>query len=249
MRLRDKWNVIILGRRDINESDRLLTVFSREKGLAKLIAKGVRKIPSRRGGHVEPFMQVRCIVTGHPERMYLQAAEAFNDHLLLRQDSEAVQHAQFLAGTVCSFYQEGDPDEEMYTALQEAWMAFPEVSFEKRVVLETALSLYVLRANGVQPVLRSCQVCGESSPSDAVILDATAGGWHCLSCRMSLEGARVSITPRLLKAVRWLSANPDRALALRLPEEEARQLQLAVRGYVSAMRNEYFQAERSKISV
>lgn len=44
---------IILKRRNFGEADRILTVFSLQKGKISVLAKGVRRITSRRGGNVE----------------------------------------------------------------------------------------------------------------------------------------------------------------------------------------------------
>lgn len=44
---------IIINRRNSGESDRIITVFTKTQGKLKVKAKGVRKISSRRGAHVE----------------------------------------------------------------------------------------------------------------------------------------------------------------------------------------------------
>lgn len=44
---------IILKRRNFGEADRILTVFSQQLGKVTVLAKGVRRITSRRGGNVE----------------------------------------------------------------------------------------------------------------------------------------------------------------------------------------------------
>lgn len=44
---------IVLRRRNLGEADRILTVLSRESGKISVKAPGVRRIPSRRGAHVE----------------------------------------------------------------------------------------------------------------------------------------------------------------------------------------------------
>lgn len=44
---------VILSRRNFGESDRILTVFTRDHGKLTLLAKGVRRPKSRKGGHVE----------------------------------------------------------------------------------------------------------------------------------------------------------------------------------------------------
>ena len=44
---------VILSRRNFGESDRILTIFTRDHGKLTALAKGVRRPKSRKGGHVE----------------------------------------------------------------------------------------------------------------------------------------------------------------------------------------------------
>lgn len=53
-----KTQAIILGRRNSGEADKLLTVFSREFGKKQLLAKGIRRVASRRAPYLEPFSYV-----------------------------------------------------------------------------------------------------------------------------------------------------------------------------------------------
>ena len=53
---------IVIRRRDFAESDRLLTLYSREYGKISAIAKGARKPQSRKTGHVELFMRTKFLI-------------------------------------------------------------------------------------------------------------------------------------------------------------------------------------------
>lgn len=57
-----KLRAIVLKRINFGEADRLLTVFSLEKGKVTLIAKGVRRIRSRRAPHLEPLSVTELVV-------------------------------------------------------------------------------------------------------------------------------------------------------------------------------------------
>lgn len=59
---------IILKRRNLGEADRILTVFSKNLGKISVLAKGVRRITSRRAGNVELLNRVS---------MYLHRAKSF----------------------------------------------------------------------------------------------------------------------------------------------------------------------------
>jgi DNA repair protein RecO (recombination protein O) len=56
-----KLHAIILKRANFGEADRMLTVFSLEKGKISLVAKGVRRIKSRRAPHLEPLNNVEIV--------------------------------------------------------------------------------------------------------------------------------------------------------------------------------------------
>ncbi len=53
---------IILHRTDFGEADRLLTVFTPRLGRLRLLAKGARKLTSRKAGHIELFTYVHLLV-------------------------------------------------------------------------------------------------------------------------------------------------------------------------------------------
>lgn len=54
---------VILSRRNFGEADKILTVFTKEYGKIRLIAKGIRRIKSKRAPHLEPFIQ--CLLVVH----------------------------------------------------------------------------------------------------------------------------------------------------------------------------------------
>lgn len=53
---------VILGRINFGEADRLLTIYSRHFGKIKVLAKGVRRTTSKKGGNLELFNWVRIFL-------------------------------------------------------------------------------------------------------------------------------------------------------------------------------------------
>src|SRR3990167_3836469 len=53
---------IILARKNVGEADRVLTVFTNEYGKVRVIAKGIRRINSRRSPHLEVFNHVGLMI-------------------------------------------------------------------------------------------------------------------------------------------------------------------------------------------
>lgn len=65
---------IVLKRRNLGEADRILTVFSMQRGKISVLAKGVRRITSRRAGNVE--LLNRSVMFLHPTKNFLILTEA-----------------------------------------------------------------------------------------------------------------------------------------------------------------------------
>ena len=57
-----KADAIILKRRNFGETDRILTVFTKQYGKLRLIAKGIRRVTSRRAPHLEVFTRVNVLI-------------------------------------------------------------------------------------------------------------------------------------------------------------------------------------------
>ncbi|MFH1896595.1 MAG: recombination protein O N-terminal domain-containing protein, partial [bacterium] len=57
-----KLEAIILSRREFGEADAYLTVFSKEEGKLSLLAKGIRRVSSRRAPHLETFSRSEIYV-------------------------------------------------------------------------------------------------------------------------------------------------------------------------------------------
>ncbi|MFA5933049.1 MAG: DNA repair protein RecO [Microgenomates group bacterium] len=94
---------IIIKRSNFGEADRILTVITPYKGKIKIVAKGVRKITSRRGGNVELLNKVRLHIyqaTGMPILTEAESIETFpkikNDLIMSSYGSYIIELADKL---------------------------------------------------------------------------------------------------------------------------------------------------------
>ena len=77
---------IILKRRNFGEADRILTVFTLQKGKISVIAKGVRRITSRRAGNVELLNRVIMFLYQGQGMPILTEAEGIESFENLKSD-------------------------------------------------------------------------------------------------------------------------------------------------------------------
>lgn len=111
---------IIIKRRNISEADRLITIFTRKHGKLKLLAKGVRKITSRRLGHVE--MLNHSIISAYEARSFsiLTEAEILNDFSNIKNNLDKVGLGYHLCELLDGLCPEGVIYEEIFEIFKTA---------------------------------------------------------------------------------------------------------------------------------
>lgn len=110
---------IILKRSNLGEADRLITVFSKHHGKIKLLAKGVRRIKSRRAGSVELFNHVVLFGVKGKNLDLLTEASLIDSFSAWRQDLRRVAVAYYFCELVDKLSAEGQAHEAVFTLLTE----------------------------------------------------------------------------------------------------------------------------------
>lgn len=77
---------IILKRRNLGEADRVLTVFTHQRGKISVLAKGVRRITSRRAGNVELLNRVLMYLHQAKTFLILTEASSLDTYQKLKED-------------------------------------------------------------------------------------------------------------------------------------------------------------------
>lgn len=122
---------IIIKRINYGEADRILTVFTKHHGKLKVLAKGVRKINSRRGPNVELFNQV--ILFLHKGKVWdiVTEAKTVNSFKDLRKDLRLVSLAYQAAELVDKLTREGEKQKEVFTLLSDYLNDIYHLSLQK----------------------------------------------------------------------------------------------------------------------
>lgn len=111
---------IILKRKNVGEADRILTLFTKEHGKIRAIAKGIRKMTSRRAPHLEIFMRVHVMIhTGKTLESITEVTpiEVYED---IRTDLSRVSIAYYLCELVDSLMPEKQEHDDVFTLLTKA---------------------------------------------------------------------------------------------------------------------------------
>lgn len=242
---REVVEALVLWRRSVGECDRWVTLLTREHGLLTAMAKGVRKMPSRRGGHLEPGTRVLAVLHESSAGWYIGAVETDEYFAPLHGDQQALASAARVLEVLRALFQELDGHgRELYELVEWLWEYLPNAPQERQQLLEGAAMLTMTQMAGLLPDLSACRHCGGAVPQEALLFSRQGDGWYCMSHEGSLQAARESLPPMILKLLRVLSTRPAMAMRLALAGSHAGQVvQVARRLAHEAMRSTHHQGQ------
>lgn len=111
---------IIIKRSNFGEADRIITVVAPFKGKIRVIAKGVRRITSRRGGNVELLNKVRIQIFQGKGMDLLTEAESLETFPKIKSDLMLSTYASHLAELAERLLPEEQPNPHAYNLLATA---------------------------------------------------------------------------------------------------------------------------------
>jgi DNA repair protein RecO (recombination protein O) len=190
-------DAIVLRHQDWGEADRLLWLYTREQGKLRAIAKGVRKMRSRKAGHLEPFTRVNLLMAESKDMPIITQAEASDHYLPLRENLVRLGYAAYVVELLDRFtYEEGD-NPGLFRLLAETLtrLTGDEPAFAVRYYEIRLLDLV-----GFRPQLFFCSHCSEAIQPEDQYFSADLGGLVCPRCASKITGIR----PASMQAVRLL---------------------------------------------
>ncbi|MBU1322823.1 DNA repair protein RecO [Patescibacteria group bacterium] len=108
---------LVLNQQNFSEADRLLTIFTRDFGRIRLLAKAVRKLSSRKRGHLELFSQVKIVCAKGKNLDLITEAETVNSFSALRQNLNRVRIAYLLCELINDLTAENQEHQDVYQLL------------------------------------------------------------------------------------------------------------------------------------
>jgi DNA repair protein RecO (recombination protein O) len=223
---------IILKRRDFGEADRLLTVFTPERGKLDVIAKGARKPTSHKTGHVELFTRADMLVHKGRELDIVAQAEMLAPYLALREDLARGAYASYAAELVDRFAAQGDEDYQSVFALLDSTLDRLCSDSEPRLVMRY-FEVHLLDLVGFRPELTECVVSRDDIQAEDQFFSYGLGG--IVTPGYAHEGvATVPISMMALKLLRHIQRSPySQVKALQIPAPVHHEVERIVLGYIT----------------
>ena len=221
---------IVLKRTDIGEADRILTLFTPNRGKMRAVAKGIRRPISKKAGHLELLNRSQLQLALGRNLDIITQAEGRENFLQLRNQLWHMTCGYYLVELVDRFVEDSTPHLDIYalllealryidadaSALQQQRAQDAEVSTElvdehghTRLLLRY-FEIRLLTAIGYEPVLQQCAQCASELRPEENGFRASLGGALCPQCsrfwerHLSLNALKVL---RFLQQRKWIEAS------------------------------------------
>ncbi len=208
------------------EADRILHLYTPDRGRVSAIAKGVRRARSRFGGRLEPFFRLHIEMhEGRGELLTVTGAQTVDGHARLRGDARALDAAARACDAVGRLFETSEPHPGVFHLLCRKLSLLDEQANDASLnsadgasalgrAAALAFRLKLLLAAGLAPQLGACATCGERE--HLIGFSGAAGGVVCAACEAASfpldEQAHRFMADALGRPLEQAPGAPDQAL-------------------------------------
>ncbi len=221
---------IIIGRTNLGEADRILTLYTRDLGKIRAVAKGVRRPQSKLGGHVELLTHSRLMLARGRNLDIVTQAQTITNFLPLKENLERAASGLYVAELVDAFTAERAEDPGLFDLLLDILNHLAH-SPRMHIVLRYS-ELQLLSQVGYRPELYRCGDCKALLQPRTNFFSPSHGGVLCHSCGYHEPQAR-PLSLNALKVLRfWQDCDFTVAEKIRLDAELAAELEAVLQDYI-----------------
>jgi len=205
-----KTDAVVMSRRGLGESDRLVEFYTRDFGKVRGVAKAARRPRSRFGSALETFTLGRLLFfdTGRSDLVRVDHFDIVQSFVSVRESLERLGRGAWMLECVMRLSADRDPQPPLYGLLVRALRALDRAESPERVA--ACFGLRAVDLLGHRPRIDRCVGCGRVFPFPDPVLDVTEGGLVCTGCgagsdAMPLSASMVGVLKRL-RISRWEEA-------------------------------------------
>ena len=230
---------VVLKRMDLGEADRIITLYSRDMGKLRAVAKGVRRTTSRSAGHLEPFTLSDCLFAVGRDLDVISQADTLESFRHIREDLILTTHAYYLAESVDLLTEDRMDNRAVFDVLVDGLRELDGGYPLKLAII--AFHLRLLDALGYRPELRECVGCRAPIAPEHNQFSPAMGGVLCPRCvadgaeTRQTDGARPRPSARhigvpCLKLLRFVQQSAGQR-SVNAPSDVTREAEALLRDY------------------
>ncbi len=236
-----KYTGIILGKRDIGETDRIYNVYTLEQGKISAIARGVRKGKAKLAGHLENFYLVDLTVMKNRGLGNISSSIVENNFFNLHQDLESLKEVFEVIKIFTRLINDEEKDNEVFALLLEYLETMNMVNesqedlsvFKIKKNLVTQGFLFkLLDLAGYRAETNKCVKCHNKFSKNKNFFNYDLGGVVCKNC-LNNSDTMVPISDNAIKIIRIFFQNKLNSLfKLNITRKETNELERMSQNFI-----------------
>lgn len=169
---------------NLSEADKIIVMYSRDKGLIKGVAKGVKKPKSKLGARMDLLVANKLMLFKGKTLDRICQAEALNTFQKTRQNMDKIFYSMYISEVTNNFGVEDDPcSNEIFDLLYKSLDKISNASNNVEILLAVIkFQMKMMRISGFAIELDNCLCCGKPIKDENMYFSPLAGGIICKGC-------------------------------------------------------------------
>lgn len=174
---------------NLSESDKIIVMYSKDKGLIKGVAKGVKKPKSKLGARMDLLVANTLMLHKGKNLDTICQADVLNNFRKTRQDLDKIFYSMYVTEVVNNFGAENDPSSEaIYNLLYKALNSISEAENKIEILLAVIkFQLKIMVETGFSIEFDTCLKCHSHVGNETMFLVPSIGGVVCENCVNSVQ--------------------------------------------------------------
>lgn len=210
-----KYTGIILGKKDVGETDRIYTIYTLESGKIRVLAKSVRKANAKLAGFLENFNLAEIFIAKSQGMGKITGSLVINNFSEIKNNLETVRAVFDSIGLLNKMIKDESGDPKTFKLLREYLETMNEIAKEnnqdKNEIISLGFSFKFFEELGYKIEVGNCAFCQEKIKEGNNFFDPQQGGIVCEKCLSNLK-TRIRANTNAIKILRIFFQNNLKSL-------------------------------------
>jgi len=211
-----KYTGIILGKKDVGETDRIYTIYTLESGKVRILAKSVRKANAKLAGFLENFNLAEIFVVKGQGMGKITGSLVVNNFSKIRESLETIQSVFASVELLSKLIKDENGDKKIFDLLKDYLETANDLAGQKDdfklEILSLGFTFKLFEELGYKIEAGNCMGCGEKIKEGNNFFDPQQGGIICEKCYPNIRKG-IKINPNSIKILRIIFQNSLKSLA------------------------------------
>ena len=221
---------LVIKEMSIGEADKLITILTKDDGVVKAYASGVKSIKSKRSVGTALLSYSNFSFSKKGNNLRVSEATPIKHFFSVDSDIEAFAISQYFC-ELCAVFEPHEKSSAEFLRLILNSLHFLNEKTKSPFLIKAITELRIAAISGYCPNLVACEACG-AFESDIMYFNYREGSVFCKDCNKNGENIPLNIT--LIKAMRHIVYSPfGRLYSFSVPDEASKELSKITERYIT----------------